>query len=98
MTSASALDICRALVACPSVTPRDDGALDMLAGLLRTAGFATERVDFCEPGTPDIGNLYARIGTEPPFLVFAGHTDVVPPGDAAHWRFPPVFAAKWPTA
>jgi succinyl-diaminopimelate desuccinylase len=89
MTPASAVDICRALVACPSVTPRDEGALDTLGGLLRTAGFATERVDFCEPGTPDIGNLYARVGTEPPFLVFAGHTDVVPPGDTAHWRFPP---------
>jgi succinyl-diaminopimelate desuccinylase len=89
MNPASALDICRALVACPSVTPRDDGALDTLAGLLKTAGFATEKAVFSEPGMPDIGNLYARIGTEQPFLVFAGHTDVVPPGDPASWRFPP---------
>ncbi len=41
---------------------------------------------FAEPGTAPIENLYARIGTEKPNLVFAGHTDVVPPGDEAHGR------------
>ena len=56
-------------------------------------GFTTRQVKFSEPGTPDIDNLYARIGTRAPFLVFAGHTDVVPVGDAAKWRFDP-FAAE----
>ncbi|HEX4765063.1 MAG TPA: succinyl-diaminopimelate desuccinylase [Lichenihabitans sp.] len=85
----SVLAITRALIRCASVTPADDGALGLLADLLRSAGFATEIVSFSEPGTPDIPNLYARIGTEAPFLIFAGHTDVVPPGDAGAWRFPP---------
>ena len=61
--------------------------------VLDQAGFATQRVTFSEAGTPDIGNLYARIGTGAPYLVFAGHTDVVPPGDASKWRFDP-FAGE----
>ena len=43
------------------------------------------RVTFGEPGTSDIDNLYARIGTEAPHITFAGHTDVVPPGDETAW-------------
>ncbi len=89
MTAPSALDVLRALLRCPSVTPHDGGALDVLGGLLEPAGFAVHRMTFSEPGTPDVDNLYARIGTGEPHLVFAGHTDVVPPGDAAAWRFPP---------
>ncbi|MGH6822847.1 MAG: succinyl-diaminopimelate desuccinylase [Methylocella sp.] len=91
--TAAALDLCRALVRCRSVTPDDGGALGVLAAALRQAGFATQRLTFSEPGTPDIDNLYARFGTSTPFLVFAGHTDVVPVGDAANWRFDP-FAAE----
>ena len=93
MIQTSAVDICRALLRCPSVTPSDEGALDTIASFLQTAGFTTEKVVFSEPGMPDIGNLYARIGSEQPTLVFAGHSDVVPPGDAAAWRFPP-FAGE----
>ena len=89
----TALDLCRALVRCRSVTPEDGGALDVLAAALDRAGFATQRVTFSEAGTPNIDNLYARLGTGTPFLVFAGHTDVVPVGDAAKWRFDP-FAAE----
>jgi len=92
MTSA-ALDLCRALVRCRSVTPEDGGALGVLDAALKQAGFATQRLTFSEPGTPDIDNLYARFGTSAPFLVFAGHTDVVPVGDAAKWRFDP-FAGE----
>jgi succinyl-diaminopimelate desuccinylase len=92
MTSA-VLDLCRALVRCRSVTPEDGGALGVLEAVLKEAGFATYRVKFSDPGTPDIDNLYARAGTSVPFLVFAGHTDVVPAGDAAKWRFDP-FAAE----
>jgi succinyl-diaminopimelate desuccinylase len=89
----AALDLCRALVRCASVTPEDGGALGVLDAALNQAGFATQRLTFSEPGTPDVDNLYARIGTSAPFLVFAGHTDVVPVGDAAKWRFDP-FAGE----
>ena len=61
----------------------------MIQKALAAAGFDTHRVIFSEPGTPDIDNLYARLGTGAPCLVFAGHTDVVPPGDTAKWRFDP---------
>ena len=89
MSRPSALDISQALIRCPSVTPDDGGALLLLADILGQAGFKTHLLAFAEPGQPDVGNLYARIGTEAPYLAFAGHTDVVPPGDAARWRFPP---------
>jgi succinyl-diaminopimelate desuccinylase len=94
MTAHTALDIARALVRCPSVTPAEGGALDYLEGLLKAAGFATHRPVFSEAGTPDIDNLYARIGGgDGPVLVFAGHTDVVPPGKPEAWTHPP-FAAE----
>ncbi|WP_315787136.1 MULTISPECIES: succinyl-diaminopimelate desuccinylase [unclassified Bradyrhizobium] len=80
-----ALTITRDLIRCPSVTPADAGALGVLEALLKDAGFTTHRVTFSEAGTADIDNLYARIGTERPHITFAGHTDVVPPGDEAAW-------------
>jgi succinyl-diaminopimelate desuccinylase len=88
-----ALSIVRDLVRCPSVTPADAGALGVLERLLGDAGFAVHRVTFSEPGAADIDNLYARIGTEAPHIVFAGHTDVVPPGDEAAWTLAP-FAGE----
>ncbi|MBA4037476.1 MAG: succinyl-diaminopimelate desuccinylase, partial [Bradyrhizobium sp.] len=78
-----AVSITRDLVRCPSVTPADAGALGVLERLLKDAGFVVHRVTFGEPGTADIDNLYARIGTEAPHITFAGHTDVVPAGDEA---------------
>jgi succinyl-diaminopimelate desuccinylase len=87
------LSIVRDLVRCPSVTPADAGALGVLERLLGEAGFALHRVTFSEAGTADIDNLYARIGTEAPHLMFAGHTDVVPPGDEAAWTLAP-FAGE----
>jgi succinyl-diaminopimelate desuccinylase len=87
-----ALSIARQLIRCPSVTPAEGGALQVLQDLFDAHGFATHRVTFVAEETPPIDNLYARIGTEPPYLLFAGHTDVVPPGDAATWRHDP-FAA-----
>ncbi len=86
MTSTStALSIAQDLLRCPSVTPADAGALDVLETLLKGAGFTVHRVTFSEPGTADIDNLYARIGDGAPHLCFAGHTDVVPPGEASAW-------------
>lgn len=83
----------QALVRCPSVTPVEGGALALLAAVLNAEGFEVERPIFSEPGMPDIENLYARIGSEGPVLVIAGHTDVVPPGDLAAWTHDP-FAAE----
>jgi succinyl-diaminopimelate desuccinylase len=86
---ASTLEIARALIRFPSVTPIDGGALPYLSDLLGRSGFATELVTFEAPGTPAVLNLYARFGVRSPNLAFAGHTDVVPPGDKALWRFDP---------
>jgi len=80
-----ALAIARDLIRCPSVTPADAGALGVLESLLKDAGFETHRITFSEAGAADVDNLYARIGTEAPHITFAGHTDVVPPGDEAAW-------------
>lgn len=80
-----ALSIARDLIRCPSVTPEDAGALGVLETALNAAGFVCHRVTFSEAGTADVDNLYARIGTEGPHLTFAGHTDVVPPGDESAW-------------
>src|ERR1700733_9419964 len=80
-----AVSITRDLVRCPSVTPADAGALGVLENILKAAGFEVHRVTFSEPGTADIDNLYARIGTSAPHISFAGHTDVVPAGDEAAW-------------
>ena len=85
----SALEIARALIRFPSVTPTDAGALPYLRDLLGEAGFAAELVTFEAPGTPAVLNLYARFGARSPNLAFAGHTDVVPPGDLSGWRFDP---------
>ncbi len=81
-----------ALIRCRSITPDEGGALTLLADVLGPAGFACHRMTMTETGTPDVENLYARLGTEGPNLCFAGHTDVVPPGDESRWTHPP-FAA-----
>jgi succinyl-diaminopimelate desuccinylase len=81
------------LIRCPSVTPHEGGALTLLGERLAGAGFRVERPVFSEPGTPDIENLYARYGSAGPVLLFAGHTDVVPPGDEAAWSAGP-FAGE----
>jgi succinyl-diaminopimelate desuccinylase len=91
--TADPVAIARDLLRCPSVTPAEGGALSFLEKTLVAAGFRVERVTFGEPGTADVENLYARIGTTAPNLVFAGHTDVVPPGDEKAWKHPP-FAGE----
>jgi succinyl-diaminopimelate desuccinylase len=85
--------ITRDLVRCPSVTPAEGGALTYLERVLKPAGFTVHRMTFSEPGTADVENFYARIGSEAPHLVFAGHTDVVPPGEEADWTHAP-FAGE----
>jgi len=85
--------IARELLRCRSVTPAEGGALAFLETTLKAAGFTLHRMTFSAPGTDDVENLYARIGSEAPNLVFAGHTDVVPPGDETAWTHPP-FAGE----
>ncbi len=82
------LDLAQALVRCPSVTPAEGGALDLCQEFLAERGFETWRLPFAE-----VDNLFARFGTGGPHLCFAGHTDVVPVGQAADWTYPP-FAAE----
>ncbi len=80
------------LIRCPSVTPAEGGALSALEAMLTPLGFKVERMIATEPGLPDVENLYARLGTDGPHLMFAGHTDVVPVGDEASWSHPPFGA------
>ena len=79
----------QALVRCESVTPDEGGALTLLENVLQPAGFTCHRLTFTTPGTPDVENLYARVGNGAPHLCFAGHTDVVPPGRLDAWTVPP---------
>jgi succinyl-diaminopimelate desuccinylase len=85
--------LARDLLRCPSVTPAEAGTLGLIEGLLKAAGFTVHRVTFAEPGTAPVENLYARIGTASPHFAFAGHVDVVPPGEQAKWTHPP-FAGE----
>ena len=80
----------QALIRCPSVTPADAGALAVLEAALKPLGFVCHRLRFEQAGTAPIENLYARLGTGAPHFCFAGHTDVVPPGEG--WAHDP-FAA-----
>ncbi|GAB0116371.1 succinyl-diaminopimelate desuccinylase [Acidisoma sp. 7E03] len=76
------LPLAQALLRCASVTPADGGAMDVLGEALESLGFTLHRLTF-----GDTPNLYARLGTGSPHFCFAGHTDVVPPGDG--WRHDP---------
>ena len=80
MAGIDAVELTRELIRRPSVTPADAGAMDVVEQVLAGLGFTCRRMRFGE-----IENLYARIGTARPNLCFAGHTDVVPVGDAAAW-------------
>lgn len=89
MPLSRAVALTRDLLRCPSVTPAEGGALDLLEGRLKAAGFTTHRLVFSEDGTASVDNLFAKIGSGRPHLAFAGHADVVPPGDVSRWRFDP---------
>ncbi len=83
----------RDLIRCPSVTPEEGGALELLQSTLEGMGFECQRLLFTEDGTPDVDNLYARLGDGDPNFCFAGHTDVVPVGARDEWSADP-FAAE----
>ena len=79
------VELSQRLIRCPSVTPDEGGALDELQNVLEELGFRCQRLLFSESGTPDVDNLYARLGDRGPNFCFAGHSDVVPPGDRDEW-------------
>jgi succinyl-diaminopimelate desuccinylase len=92
------VELAAELIRRPSVTPKDEGALDIVGSRLERLGFVCHRLVFDDPGlqgeqTEPIANLYARFGTGRPNLCFAGHTDVVPLGIPDSWSFDP-FAAN----
>ncbi|MEQ8746554.1 succinyl-diaminopimelate desuccinylase [Pyruvatibacter sp.] len=88
-TSINPVELAAALIRCPSVTPAEGGALDLLEKTLSNLGFVCHRLPFEEAGEDRVDNLYARIGTSAPNLCFAGHTDVVPVGSSADWQVGP---------
>jgi succinyl-diaminopimelate desuccinylase len=90
---ADPIAIARELIRCPSVTPEEGGAIAYLQRVLSESGFDVHRLMFTQPGYDNIENLYARVGTGAPHFVFAGHTDVVPPGEVALWSYAP-FAGE----
>jgi succinyl-diaminopimelate desuccinylase len=89
MSTIDPLALSEALIRCPSITPEDAGALDVLEEALADIGFTCHRLSFTKVGTPDVENLYARIGTDGPNFCFAGHTDVVPIGNRDDWSVDP---------
>ncbi len=88
-----AVALTQALIRCPSVTPSDAGALDILEKTLADLGFTCHRLPFMAEGTAEVSNLYARRGAVGPNFCFAGHTDVVPVGGRASWSVDP-FAGE----
>jgi len=85
----SEVSLAKDLVKCQSVTPKDDGAINVVAKSLKKLGFKCQIMEFQEKGTTKIKNLYARIGKSSPNFCFAGHTDVVPVGDLKSWTVNP---------
>jgi succinyl-diaminopimelate desuccinylase len=96
LTGKVALDpvvLAQALIRCASVTPAEAGVLDALEAALTPLGFRCQRLPFARAGTVAVDNLYARIGTGGPHFCFAGHVDVVPPGDRSAWSVDPFAGA-----
>jgi len=90
--SSYAIQLAQKLVRCPSVTPAEGGALDLLQDELDKLGFECTRLPFGS-GEKRIDNLFARRGTDGPHFAFAGHTDVVPVGDITQWQQDPFGGA-----
>lgn len=85
---AATLDLAKQLIARRSITTEDAGCLELIAARLAPLGFVCERIDSTGP-TGRVANLWARRGTAKPLVVFAGHTDVVPPGPVEKWSSDP---------
>ena len=86
------ITLTQALVKCQSITPNDDGALLVVQDHLSSMGFDCSPLLFSGNGSYEVKNLFATIGSDGPHLAFAGHTDVVPPGNESSWKHPPFSA------
>ncbi len=82
--SINELKLAKELIRKPSVTPKDAGAINLLAKNLRSLGFKCQVINF-----KNIKNLYAKLGKSKPNFCYAGHTDVVPPGNVNDWSINP---------
>ena len=83
------LQLAKDLISFPSVTPVDAGAINYISKKLKKLGFNCKILEFKDKKNPAVKNLYARIGNKQPNLCYAGHTDVVPPGDIKNWTVNP---------
>ena len=83
------LKLSKELIRFPSITPRDAGAINFLSKKLRKLGFDCKILEFKSKNSKPIKNLYARLGKKRPNLCYAGHTDVVPPGNINDWTVNP---------
>ena len=79
------LQLSKDLIRFPSITPIDAGAINYLSKKLKQLGFSCKILEFKDKKNPTIKNLYARLGNKQPNLCYAGHTDVVPPGNIKDW-------------
>ena len=89
MTIINELQLSKDLIRFPSVTPKDAGAIKFLSKKLKKLGFYCKILEFKDKKSKPIKNLYARIGKKGPNLCYAGHTDVVPPGNLKDWTINP---------
>ena len=89
MPNINELKLAKELIRFPSITPRDAGAINFLRKKLKSLGFKCKILEFKDKKSKPIKNLYARLGTKQPNLCYAGHTDVVPPGNTNDWTINP---------
>ena len=89
MKNFNELQLSKDLIRFPSITPIDAGAINYISKRLKKLGFECKILEFKDKKNPPIKNLYARLGTKQPNLCYAGHTDVVPPGDLSDWTVNP---------
>ena len=89
MSKINELQLAKELIKFPSVTPIDAGVMKFLEKKLRKLGFKTKMLEFKEKDFKPVKNLYARLGTKEPNLCYAGHLDVVPPGNLKDWTVNP---------
>ena len=89
MSNIDELQLAKELIRFPSITPVDAGVMRFLEKKLKKLGFKTKILEFKEKGFQPVKNLYARLGSKEPNFMFAGHLDIVPPGNIKHWTINP---------
>ena len=96
MQKINELQLAKELIRSPSITPTDAGVMRFLEKKLKKLGFRTKILEFREKKSKPVKNLYARLGKKTPNFCYAGHLEIVPPGNIKDWRVnPPVFNISW---